>query len=104
MAIRRQVRSAINARALERLFDGHKLRFSRVLVDCDGLVAIHLGCRREEEPHVDGCGDEVFGFKAVAAYNDPAVIAEASRGLGEAMVGINVKDLPAPHRLSERGW
>jgi pyridoxal 5'-phosphate synthase pdxS subunit len=42
--------------------------------------------------------------KAVAAYNDPAVIAQASRGLGEAMVGINVKDLPAPHRLSERGW
>lgn len=42
--------------------------------------------------------------KAVAAFNDPAVIAEASRGLGEAMVGINVNDLPAPHRLSERGW
>jgi pyridoxal 5'-phosphate synthase pdxS subunit len=42
--------------------------------------------------------------KAVAAFNDPAVIAEASRGLGEAMVGINVSDLPAPHRLSERGW
>ena len=42
--------------------------------------------------------------KAVAAFNDPSVIAEASRGLGEAMVGINVNDLPAPHRLSERGW
>jgi pyridoxal 5'-phosphate synthase pdxS subunit len=42
--------------------------------------------------------------KAVAAYNDPEVIAEASRGLGEAMVGINVQDLPAPHRLAERGW
>jgi pyridoxal 5'-phosphate synthase pdxS subunit len=42
--------------------------------------------------------------KAVAAYNDPAVIAAASRGLGEAMVGINVQDLPAPHRLAERGW
>ena len=42
--------------------------------------------------------------KAVAAFNDPAVIADASRGLGEAMVGINVSDLPAPHRLSERGW
>jgi pyridoxal 5'-phosphate synthase pdxS subunit len=42
--------------------------------------------------------------KAVAAYSDPVVIAEASRGLGEAMVGINVADLPAPHRLSERGW
>jgi pyridoxal 5'-phosphate synthase pdxS subunit len=42
--------------------------------------------------------------KSVAAFNDPDVIAEASRGLGEAMVGINVNDLPAPHRLSERGW
>jgi pyridoxal 5'-phosphate synthase pdxS subunit len=42
--------------------------------------------------------------KATTAFNDPAVIAEVSRGLGEAMVGINVSDLPAPHRLSERGW
>ena len=42
--------------------------------------------------------------KATAFYDDPAVIAEASRGLGEAMVGINVSDLPAPHRLAERGW
>ena len=29
---------------------------------------------------------------------------DASRGLGEAMVGINVADLPAPHRLADRGW
>ncbi|WP_168915710.1 pyridoxal 5'-phosphate synthase lyase subunit PdxS [Microcella flavibacter] len=42
--------------------------------------------------------------KATAAYEDADVIAEASRGLGEAMVGINVADLPAPHRLAERGW
>ncbi|WP_055121986.1 pyridoxal 5'-phosphate synthase lyase subunit PdxS [Corynebacterium oculi] len=42
--------------------------------------------------------------RATAAYDDPAVIAEVSRGLGEAMVGINVGDLPAPHRLAERGW
>ena len=53
-------------------------------------------------------GDPVARAKAIvratAAYNDPAVIAEASRGLGEAMVGINVNDLPAPHRLAERGW
>ncbi|WHS28679.1 pyridoxal 5'-phosphate synthase lyase subunit PdxS [Auritidibacter ignavus] len=42
--------------------------------------------------------------KAVQNYNDPSVIAEVSRGLGEAMVGINVADLPAPHRLAERGW
>ena len=42
--------------------------------------------------------------KATAQFTDAAVIAEVSRGLGEAMVGINVNDLPAPHRLAERGW
>ncbi len=42
--------------------------------------------------------------KATTYFKDPKVIAEASRGLGEAMVGINVNDLPAPHRLAERGW
>ncbi len=42
--------------------------------------------------------------KATTFFDDPAVVTEASRGLGEAMVGINVSDLPAPHRLAERGW
>jgi len=42
--------------------------------------------------------------KATTFFDDPAVIADVSRGLGEAMVGINVADLPAPHRLAERGW
>lgn len=42
--------------------------------------------------------------KATTFYNDPDVLAQVSRGLGEAMVGINVTDLAAPHRLAERGW
>jgi pyridoxal 5'-phosphate synthase pdxS subunit len=42
--------------------------------------------------------------KATTFFDDPAVIAEASRGLGEAMVGINVSDLAEPHRLASRGW
>ncbi|WP_425432059.1 pyridoxal 5'-phosphate synthase lyase subunit PdxS [Kocuria massiliensis] len=42
--------------------------------------------------------------KATAYYDDAQAVADASRGLGEAMVGINVGDLPAPHRLAERGW
>ncbi|QGU05322.1 pyridoxal 5'-phosphate synthase lyase subunit PdxS [Corynebacterium comes] len=42
--------------------------------------------------------------KATAFFDDPEVVTEASRGLGEAMVGINVTDLAAPHRLAERGW
>ena len=42
--------------------------------------------------------------RATARFDDPHEIAAASRGLGEAMVGINVADLAAPHRLAERGW
>lgn len=42
--------------------------------------------------------------KATTFYDDAKVVADVSRGLGEAMVGINVADLPAPHRLAERGW
>ncbi|MCR4513664.1 pyridoxal 5'-phosphate synthase lyase subunit PdxS [Aeromicrobium sp. 50.2.37] len=42
--------------------------------------------------------------KATTFYDDPDVVAKVSRGLGEAMVGINVDDIPEPHRLAERGW
>jgi len=37
-------------------------------------------------------------------YNDPGVIAKVSRGLGEAMVGINVGELPPAARFADRGW
>ncbi len=42
--------------------------------------------------------------RATAFHDDPEVLAEVSRGLGEAMVGINVDELPVGHRLAERGW
>ena len=42
--------------------------------------------------------------QATMHYEDADVIANVSRGLGEAMVGINVADIPVPHRLAERGW
>ncbi|QGU02150.1 Pyridoxal biosynthesis lyase PdxS [Corynebacterium kalinowskii] len=42
--------------------------------------------------------------QATQNFDDPDTIARVSRGLGEAMVGINVDDEPVPHRLSERGW
>jgi len=42
--------------------------------------------------------------KSVTYYTDAKVVADQSRGLGEAMVGINVADIPVPHRLAERGW
>ena len=42
--------------------------------------------------------------KATTFYDDPDVLAKVSRGLGEAMVGINVEEVAAPHQLAERGW
>jgi pyridoxal 5'-phosphate synthase pdxS subunit len=42
--------------------------------------------------------------KATTFFDDPDVIAKAFRGLGEAMVGINVGEIPQPHRLAERCW
>ena len=41
---------------------------------------------------------------ATTFHDDPGMIAKVSRGLGEAMVGINVDDIPEPHRLAQRGW
>ena len=42
--------------------------------------------------------------KATTFFDDPAVIAKVSRGLGEAMVGISVAELGDGQRLSKRGW
>jgi pyridoxal 5'-phosphate synthase pdxS subunit len=42
--------------------------------------------------------------KATTFHDDPDVIAKVSRGLGEAMVGLNVEEIPEPHRLAQRGW
>jgi pyridoxal 5'-phosphate synthase pdxS subunit len=42
--------------------------------------------------------------QAVTHYDNPEILAEVSRGLGEPMVGINVGDLLETERLAERGW
>ncbi|MCH1867804.1 pyridoxal 5'-phosphate synthase lyase subunit PdxS [Nocardioides sp. CFH 31398] len=42
--------------------------------------------------------------QATTFHDDPDVIAKVSRGLGEAMVGINVDEIPVSHRLADRGW
>ncbi|MEY9210927.1 pyridoxal 5'-phosphate synthase pdxS subunit [Thermobifida halotolerans] len=42
--------------------------------------------------------------KATTFYDDPDTIAEVSRGLGEAMVGINLDELDDTQRYAGRGW
>jgi pyridoxal 5'-phosphate synthase pdxS subunit len=42
--------------------------------------------------------------EATTYFNDPDIVAKVSHGLGEAMVGINVSDIPEAERLARRGW
>ena len=42
--------------------------------------------------------------KATTHYQDPAMIAEVSKGLGDAMPGLNLSDIPESERLATRGW
>jgi pyridoxal 5'-phosphate synthase pdxS subunit len=42
--------------------------------------------------------------QAVTFYDDPAVVAKVSRGLGEPMPGVTLDSLPAPQRYASRGW
>jgi pyridoxal 5'-phosphate synthase pdxS subunit len=42
--------------------------------------------------------------KAVTHYNDASILAEASRNLGEAMVGLTVPSIPESERMAGRGW
>jgi len=42
--------------------------------------------------------------EAVANYNTPEIIAEVSKNLGEAMVGIEIDTIPKEQLLQERGW
>lgn len=41
---------------------------------------------------------------ATTHYNDPKIIADVSRGLGGAMVGISARELPEGAQLAVRGW
>ena len=42
--------------------------------------------------------------KAVTHFDNPEILAEISRNLGEAMVGINVATMPEAERIADRGW
>jgi pyridoxal 5'-phosphate synthase pdxS subunit len=42
--------------------------------------------------------------KAVTHFNDPYILAEVSRNLGEAMLGVSVATMTAGERIAGRGW
>ncbi len=42
--------------------------------------------------------------KATTHYKDPAILAEVSRNLGEAMVGRQISAMPEEEKIATRGW
>jgi len=42
--------------------------------------------------------------EATTSYKDPEVLAKVSRGLGEPMRGLDLREIPAEERLAPRGW
>jgi pyridoxal 5'-phosphate synthase pdxS subunit len=42
--------------------------------------------------------------KATTHYNDPAILAEVSKNLGEPMVGRNISQMPEGEKIAGRGW
>ena len=42
--------------------------------------------------------------QATTHYNDPSVLAEVSKGLGEAMPGLEISSIPKEELLATRGW
>jgi pyridoxal 5'-phosphate synthase pdxS subunit len=42
--------------------------------------------------------------EATTHYNDPTIVADVSKGLGEPMTGIEIRTIPHDQLLAERGW
>ena len=42
--------------------------------------------------------------EAIAHYNSAEVIVEVSKNLGDAMIGMEIENIPKEQRLQERGW
>ena len=42
--------------------------------------------------------------KATTHFRDPQILADVSRGLGDAMAGLDVRSMPVEEQLATRGW
>ena len=42
--------------------------------------------------------------QAVTHFDKPEIIADISKNIGDAMVGIEIEKIPLDQRLQERGW
>jgi pyridoxal 5'-phosphate synthase pdxS subunit len=63
-------------------------------------VFVGSGIFKSSNPEVRGKAI----VKATTHYRDPAIIAEVSKNLGEAMAGLDIKQIPSEELLAQRGW
>ena len=74
----------------------------------DGRAVIRLRREGQCDAACKAGGDPSKRAKAIVEatthFEDADVIAKVSRDLGEAMVGINISDIPDAERMQERGW
>ncbi|HXG37021.1 MAG TPA: pyridoxal 5'-phosphate synthase lyase subunit PdxS [Dehalococcoidia bacterium] len=63
-------------------------------------VFVGSGIFKSEDPEQRGRAI----VKAVTHFNDPGILAEVSRGLGEPMTGLDVRSLKPEELLAPRGW
>jgi pyridoxal 5'-phosphate synthase pdxS subunit len=70
-----------------------------MLLGAEG-VFVGSGIFKSEDPDVRAKAI----VKAVTHYNDPAIIAQVSRGLGEPMRGLDIRSLAEEELLATRGW
>ena len=66
---------------------------------CDG-VFVGSGIFKSDNPQKRA---EAI-VKATTYYNDPNIITQVSEGLGEAMSGIDIRQLPENEQYAKRGW
>lgn len=66
---------------------------------CDG-VFVGSGIFKSENPEARAKAI----VEAVTHFDDPSIVAEVSKGLGAAMRGLDISQIPEEERLQERGW
>ena len=66
---------------------------------CDGIF-VGSGIFKSEDP----AGFASAIVEATTFWADPDVVAKVSRGLGEAMHGLEIDKIPAGEKMAERGW
>ncbi len=68
-----------------------------------GIFKSGAGLSKEEQRKVQFKRAQAI-VRATTHYQDPEIVAEVSRNLGEPMVGINISTLPENELMAKRGW